>query len=74
MNRDDVVAQLTAERYGYSQWVRHRQCGAKIRYTTRLDARRTVLLHWRDGDDAHEYRCPYGEHWHVSTRPEEASA
>lgn len=68
---DDAGRRLTAERFGYSQWVRDRACGEKVRYVSQLEARRVVLQHWKREQDAHEYMCPYGDHWHVSTRPVE---
>ena len=56
----------------YADWVRDRSCTGKRAYDSQYEARCVVLQHWQRGDDAREYRCDYGEHWHVTTRTEEA--
>lgn len=56
---------------GYEQWVRRRSCLSKRRYTRQYDARAHVLRLWRQGKSAHEYRCEFGDHWHVTSRVEE---
>lgn len=52
----------------YADWVRWRACLSKRRYTRRYDARMHVLRLWQRGETAYEYRCEFGEHWHVTTR------
>lgn len=45
-------------------------CGRKIRYETEEKARNVVknLGHlW--SKKSHVYKCPFGDHWHLTTHP-----
>lgn len=51
----------------YSEFLRHRACGRKVRHDGMLAANAEVLRRWARGEWAWRYPCAHCGGWHVHT-------